>query len=61
VKILKKSGIGYFNFMKTTGFALDMLKTDLKGEILNQPMIDYELSSGKKIQLMKVEPMTRQF
>jgi len=47
--------------MKTTGFALDMLKTDLKGEILNQPMIDYELSSGKKIQLMKVEPMTRQF
>lgn len=51
----------YCQFMEETGFGLDMLATTPDDTILQQPMIDYELPNGKKVQLMEATAMTRQF
>jgi len=51
----------FCEFMETTGFGLDMLATTPEDTILNQPMVNYELPNGKKIQLMEVGAMTEQF
>lgn len=51
----------YCQFMEETGFGLDMLATTPDDAILQQPMVEYKLPNGKKVQLMEAAAMTRQF
>lgn len=51
----------YCHFMEESGFGLDILATTPEDTILQQPMVNYELPNGKRIQLMEATAMTRQF
>ena len=49
----------YTEFMKDSGFGLDMLKK--APGIFEQPVVLYKLKNGNEVQLMEVGAMTRQF